>query len=149
MAWTGIAQTLRNVVRLSDHEEKEHPAVISARFVRHLLVGGTSTAFYMIGLVLLVEFVGIHAVFSAMISFLCSTVFTYTLNHLWVYRSQLGHSRSVPRFLVVIAVAFTLNTLIMFLTVNILDWWYIWGLVFATAIVPPTNFLLNYYWAFE
>jgi hypothetical protein len=37
----------------------------------------------------------------------------------------------------------------MHLAVDILVWPYLAGAVMTTAIVPPVNFVVNYFWAFR
>jgi putative flippase GtrA len=37
----------------------------------------------------------------------------------------------------------------MYLSVRVLGWWYMVGLVLSTAVVPPTNFAINYLWCFR
>lgn len=118
-------------------------------FVRHLIVGGVGTLFYMAVLTGLVEVLKQEPVSSSVMAFVCLIIYTYLFNRFWVYRATRGHGYSVPRFLIVEMVALLLNTAIMYFTVEILGWWYIGGLLSATLLLPPTNFLLNFYWAFK
>jgi putative flippase GtrA len=118
-------------------------------FVRHLIVGGIGTLFYIAGLAFLVEILNWNPVISTILSFLTLVILTYLFNHFWVYRSSRKHSYSAPRFAVVCTIGLILNAGIMYSVVEFLEWWYIWGIVVATMVVPLTNFLLNFYWAFK
>jgi putative flippase GtrA len=122
---------------------------VPGRALRHLIVGGIATLLYM-GLVSLqVELFKLHPVLATCMAFLLMEIFLYLINRLWVYQSTGGHGAAIARYLVVIAVALGLNSGIMALTVDVLGLWYVWGLIGTTLILPPTNFLLNFYWAFR
>ncbi len=117
--------------------------------MRHLLVGASGTAMYMIGVATLVELAAIDPKVAVAISYTAHAVFTYYFARTWVHGSTEQHSRTVPKFLILCAISLGLNTGIMALAVNGLELWYFWGVVATVAIVPPTNFLLSYYWVFR
>ena len=119
------------------------------RFARHLLVGGVGTLLYMGGTALFVEVFRWQPVVSSICSFLLLVTYSYSLGRFWVYETTQKHSYSIPRFLAVAIIGLVLSTTVMYLTVHVLEIWYFWGLVGATLIVPPTNFLLNFYWALK
>jgi putative flippase GtrA len=96
-----------------------------------------------------VEFLGLHPVPSVIFSFALLVVFSYTVNRLWVYAPVMGHGYAIPRFLIGVAIGFFLNAGIMYGMVEVLEVWYLWGLVGAAFVVPPVNFLVNYLWAFR
>jgi putative flippase GtrA len=120
-----------------------------SRLIRHLIAGGTGTLFYMVFVAVLVELAGMHPVTSVIICSLLLDVFIYVISRTWVYNSTMSHAYALPRFVFILIVALALNSGIMYLTVNIFELWYVWGLVFATFIVPATNYILSYYWAFR
>ena len=119
------------------------------RLIRHLIAGATGTLLYIVMVAVLVELAGVHPVISVIISSLLLDVFIYLISRTWVYNSTMSHAYAVPRFAFILLLALSLNSGIMYITVNILDLWYVWGLVIATFIVPATNYLLSYYWAFR
>lgn len=119
------------------------------RWIRHLVAGGAGTLLYMLLVAMFVELAGLHPVTSVMIAFIIMEIYTYLINRAWVYAPKEGHAYAIPRFLTVTVVALSLNTGIMYLIVESLDLWYVWGLLATTLIVPPTNFLMNYFWAFK
>ena len=122
---------------------------VGHRAVRHLIAGGIGTVLYLASAAFLVEIGGLHPITSVIVSSLLLDVYTYALSRSWVYEPTMTHSYAVPRFVFVIVLALALNAGIMHLAVNILNLWYVWGLALATLIVPTTNFLLSYYWAFR
>ena len=119
------------------------------RAIRHLVAGGLGTLIYLAGVTAQVELFAIHPVIAVVIATLLLDVYTYAISRVWVYKATRDHGYAVPRFIAILVIALALNSGIMFVTVDILDLWYVWALVAATIIVPATNFLLSYLWAFR
>lgn len=122
---------------------------IITRYIRHLIAGGIGTLFYVGFLTYFVEIFSLHPVISATVAFLLLEIYIYIAYRIWVYSPSRGHTYSIPRYIIVTSIALLLNSSLMYLTVEILQLWYLWGLVFAALIVPLTNFLISYYWAFR
>ena len=122
---------------------------IGNRAARHLVAGGIGTLLYLASVAFLVEIFKLHPVLSVVIAFIVFEVYTYASYRIWVYQSNREHGYAIPRFLFITLLTLFLNVGIMYLAVEILELWYIWGLVGTTLVVPPTNFILNYYWAFK
>jgi putative flippase GtrA len=144
---SGFRTGLRNLVSLLLFQNAR--IGVTGRALRHLIAGGIATLLYMGLVALQVELLKLHPVLATCIAFLLMEIFLYLINRRWVYESTGGHGAAIARYLVVIAVALGLNSGIMALTVDVLGLWYVWGLVGSTLIVPLTNFLLNFYWAFR
>lgn len=119
------------------------------RWFRHLIAGGTGTLFYILFTTLFVEYFSFHPVFAVFCSFILLIGIMYLINRVWVYNTSMSHSYAIPRFLTVVLISLGLNSSIMYLAVETFHLWYIYGLIMTVVIVPPTNFLLNYYWAFK
>jgi putative flippase GtrA len=100
-------------------------------------------------LALLIEVMKQDPVMSSSIGFVLTIIILYFLSYTFVFQSSNNHASAVPRFLIVALVAFCLNAGVMYLTVNVLGWWYVWGQLSAVMVVPPVNFLLNSYWTFR
>lgn len=124
-------------------------AGITNRWIRHLIAGGIGTLIYTGLIAFLVEIFLLHPVSATIISFGLLEVYLYIINRKWVHNTKTNHSYTLPRYGIVTIIALLLNAGIMFLVVEVFEWWYVLGIVCATAIVPPTNFLLNYFWAFK
>lgn len=119
------------------------------RWIRHLLAGGIGTVLYFMFTFLMVEIFHFHPVFAVLCSSLIVIIYTYLINRLWVYNSTNNHFYAIPRYIIVVLIAIGLNSGIMYVVVEVIKVWYVYGLFISIFIVPPTNFLLNYYWAFK
>jgi len=122
---------------------------ISHKAVRHLLVGGFGTVFYFAIVAALVEKLGMDPVVSVVIGFVVLHVYVYLMNRTWVYGATNKHVHALVRFGILVGISFFLNTAIMYITTEVLNSWYVWGLIFATILVPATNFVLSYFWVFR
>jgi putative flippase GtrA len=135
-------EMIESIIRGSD-------VSIFHRAFRHLVAGGIGTLIY-IGLVAAgVEILALHPVTSAVAAFIVLEIFTYAINRSWVYLASRDHHYAVPRFLIVSVVGIVLNAAIMYVIVESFGLAYGWGLLATTIVVPPTNFLLNFFWAFK
>ena len=120
-----------------------------SRFFRHLVAGGIGTLIYVTLVAILVEIFGLHPVPSVMVAVVIEVLYKYIISRGWVYQPDRTNSYTIPRFLVVVIISLLLNTGIMYFAVEIIQLWYVWGLLSTAFIVPPTNFLLNFYWTFR
>jgi putative flippase GtrA len=139
----GLTRLLRRLFFLNSN------AKIPERMFRHAVAGGAATLLYMTLVALQVEVLRMHPVLAIVTASIVMELFIYVAQRFWVYESTRHHSSAIPRFLVTIPIALGLNAGIMALVVDVLGLWYVWGLVAATLILPPTNFLLNIYWVFR
>lgn len=119
------------------------------RWIRHLIAGGSGTVLYIGMIAFFVEITDMHPVRATAISFIFIMSYIYILNRIWVYNTTGRHSRTVIRYITVASISFILNTGIMYIVVEQLEAWYGFGIIAAALIVPLTNFLLNYFWAFK
>ena len=116
---------------------------------RYVLVRSFGVIVHFSILALLIEAMKQDPVMSSSIAFVLTIIILYFLSYTFVFQSSSNHTSAVPRFLIVSLVAFCLNAGVMYLTVNVLGWWYVWGQLSAVMVVPPVNFLLNSYWTFR
>lgn len=119
------------------------------RFVFYNLAGVAGTGLYMFLMFLLVRFFGMSAVAGASISYVFLILFTYAANARFVFKDRKNAYPALIRFAAVSVIGFLLNAGIMYLTVNVLGWWYASSLLIAVAVVPAVNFLLHNYWSFK
>ena len=119
------------------------------RVVRYGFAGVFATALYSGAVFALVELMGIAAVPAAVVATLIVMVTSYTINRAWVFETNRPHVSSFTRFALASLVSIGLNTGLMYLAVHVFEWRYVGGLILATAIVPPVNFVMNYAWAFR
>jgi len=140
---------LKKILIFFDKFFFDHSVGITSRWFRHLVAGGIGTLGYMFLVAFFVEILSIYPVYATVIAFSISVLYSYIINRKWVHNATSDHGYTLPRYVVVTVNALILNAGIMYLVVEIFDWWYVMGVVCATAVVPPTNFLLNYFWAFK
>ena len=117
--------------------------------LRYGLAGLGSTAAYFLLVVLEVEFLKLDPVLSAVTAVTLITFGAYVVNRRWVFQSSRNHAAAFPRFVIATVFGIGLNTGIMYVTVHVLGWSYITGLIITSCVVPATNFVLNYLWCFR
>lgn len=121
---------------------------LSLRFVKYSLVGCICTLIYFMSVFLFVEVFGKDPVFGSSISFVIMTVISFFLNKRFTFGSDFSYDKLL-RFLVVSAIGFTLNFVIMYLIVNVFSLHYAIGELATTLVIPIINFILNNYWTFK
>jgi putative flippase GtrA len=112
------------------------------------LAGAFGTLAHYVLLVILVELLGIDVVIASMAGALLGAIINYVLNYRFTFNSRTSHRIALPKFLAVATVGFLINTLLMWLAVNLTNLHYIVGQVFTTSLVLLWNFIGNRYWTF-
>ena len=117
--------------------------------IRYAVVGASGTILYICLLKLMVD--GFHAdpVMSSALSAIPSVIATYLANYFWTFQSSNDHFVTLSRFAVISCVGLLLNVGIMYLWVDILGLWYLFGAFINVVVVALTNFLLHVYWSFR
>jgi putative flippase GtrA len=116
---------------------------------RYVVAGLLASGLYVAAVALLVEGAGIGPVAAAAAATVLVIATSYVVNRRWVFDSDRPHRSALSRFVTASALSILLNTGLMHLAVRLLGWPYLAGLLLATAVVPPTNFLLNALWCFR
>ena len=119
------------------------------RLVRFALVGVTGALVYYAFLCLLVEVAHMPVMTSTCSAFLFVSFENYFMHYLWTFRSATPHRKSLPRFLFMSAVGFSLNGVIMFVGVECFTFNYLAVQGVAVAVVVLWNFTLANYWIFR
>jgi len=120
-----------------------------ARLYRYGISGGASAATHFgVGL-LLAEVLRVRPVVASTAGFLASIVVSYALQHAWVFRSSAGHAVAGGRFLTVTAIAFTLNTAVLWLGTEVLHGPYPAVQAVALVAIPVVNYSINSRWTFR
>jgi len=117
--------------------------------LKYGIVGLLGTIVHIGVLALMVEVFQVNAVIGSIVGFVGALLCSYLLNYYWTFKSTHNHLSSFSRYLLVSLVGLGLNTLLMYVTVTILKWWYIYGQLSVILIVPATNYMLNRFWAFR
>lgn len=113
------------------------------------LIGVISTLTHVGTLVVLVEWFHLPPMLATTVGFVLAVVVSYGLNYRYTFAAEGSHARYFPKYATVSVGGFLLNTLIMYTTTHILEWWYLLGQMVTLLIVPVFNFLCNRYWTFE
>ena len=120
-----------------------------ARLVRYGISGGLSAATHFgVGLAL-ADGLGVRPVAASTAGFLTSVLVSYVLQHFWVFRSAATHVVAGGKFLTVTAVAFALNTIVLWLGTEVLAGPYPVVQAVALAAIPVVNYTLNSRWTFR
>ena len=116
---------------------------------RYAVVGGINTAVHFLVTVVLVESGLMSPVPASVAGFICALLVAYMLNRHWTFGQTDRPLERLYRFSAVSLLGLGLNTLIMYLAVDWLNWHYLIGLLLVAVVIPPLNFLLNLYWSFR
>jgi putative flippase GtrA len=122
---------------------------VIARLVRYGIAGGASAATHFgLGL-LLAAALHIRPVLASTTGFAASVLVSYALQHFWVFRSTATHVVAGPKFLTVTAVAFALNTSVLWLGTEVAAGPYPLVQGIALVLIPVVNYVLNSRWTFR
>jgi putative flippase GtrA len=127
----------------------ESTAGIVTRGIRHLIAGGIGTFLYVVFIAVFVEIFIFHPVTGATLSYILIDIYSYVVYRVWVYNSQNGHRRGIPRYIIASCISLSLNAGIMYVVAEMFDLWYGFGVAGSVVVLPLTNFLLNYYWTYR
>lgn len=118
------------------------------KFIKYSFVGCICTCIYFLSVFVLVERFQWDPVLGAALAFIIMTVASFFMNVRYTFGSSITQQKLL-RFLMVSAVGFTLNFLLMFFVVHILSFHYLVGELVTILVIPIVNFLLNNYWTFQ
>jgi putative flippase GtrA len=120
-----------------------------ARLARYGVSGGASALTHFgVGLAL-AEGLHVRPLAASTAGFVASMVVSYVLQHAWVFRSTAGHAVAGTRFLTVTAVAFGINTGILWLGTEVLRGPYPVVQGVALVAIPVVNYTINSRWTFR
>lgn len=119
------------------------------KLIKYGIVGVGGTFIHIGILTLFVEYFLCDPVISSTIGFIATVIFSYYLNYNWTFKSNKKHSVAFPRYALVSLSGLLLNTLIMFISVNVMFLWYGIGQLIAIILIPISNFTFNFYWSFR
>ncbi|MFF2157530.1 GtrA family protein [Paenibacillus chitinolyticus] len=119
-----------------------------SQFFKYGVIGIIGTAVHTGTLAFLVEIYHIKPLVASICGFIVSLVISYFLNSRFTF-SQRRNVYVFIKYCVVSLTGLFLNLVLLFLVVNILNSWYVYGQVLSIVIVPICNFTLNKVWAFK
>ncbi|MFC1622522.1 GtrA family protein [Patescibacteria group bacterium] len=120
------------------------------QFIKFCIVGTIGAIIDIGGLYLLVEFLNIHYLLAATVSFILAVINNYFLNKYWTFKnSEKKHAKQFTSFVLVSIAGLLINLSIMYIMVDILSSWYIFAKIIASIIVLFWNFLMNKHITFK
>ncbi len=119
------------------------------QFVKFTGVGFVSAIGHYGLLIALVQIAAAPAVPASAAGALLGAWINYSLNYHYTFRSTRQHRESVLRFAVVAAVGLVLNTLFMWVGVELIGAHYLLSQVVTTGLVLIWSFASNRYWTFH
>lgn len=127
------------------------------QYAKFGLVGLTATAVHISVFTLLIELLNIRPIIANVAAFSIAVFVSYWGNFYWTFKApidmEMGYRRypsnSLAKFVVVAVTGLLLNSLIVYLTVDLLSLPYGYAIILMVSIVPVIVFALNKLWAFR
>ena len=112
------------------------------QLLRYIIVGGISFVIDYGLLYLLTEFLGIHYIVSATLSFIAGLIVNYVISINWIFRHSKLSSKSAEFTIygIIGVVGLLFNNLLLFMFTDILQFHYMISKLMAAAIVLLWNF---------
>ncbi|MBU1249992.1 MAG: GtrA family protein [Actinobacteria bacterium] len=109
---------------------------------RYGVMGGLSALSHL-GTTWALVSLGLEPTIATSIGFAVSVIVSYALQRGWVFRSRRRHRETIPRFLIVVALAGATNWLVVFIGSEVLQLYFLGPQIVALIIIPVQNFVLN------
>ena len=119
------------------------------KFIGFTGVGAIATGIQYLILILLKEVAGVPAVTASASGYAISAVLNYLMKYHWVFASNARHRSAAPRYALISAIGFALNTSLMYVGTEMLSLYYLLVQVAATGLVLLWNFFANAFWTFN
>ncbi|HEX9171787.1 MAG TPA: GtrA family protein [Telluria sp.] len=111
--------------------------------------GVVATGVHYLVLVTLVSLAGVNPVVATCCGYVAGAFTSYFVNYKVTFRSKQAHGETMIKFASVAMVGFLINTLIVWVGVNLIHLHYVAAQLIATALVFGVNFALNKHWTFK
>jgi putative flippase GtrA len=119
------------------------------QFINFVGVGFVSAVGHYGLLIGLVQLAGVPAVPASAAGALLGAWINYTLNYRFTFRSTKRHREAVLKFAVIAAVGLVLNTVFMWIGVELIGAHYLLSQIVTTGLVVIWSFAGNRYWTFH
>ena len=119
------------------------------KFVKFGLVGVLNTLINWIIFAVL-NFVGVYYIIANVIAYVIATINSYIWNSRWVFKYK-GEDKkeTTTKFILLNLVGIALNTMILYLLVDLIGLNKLIALVITTVIVMVINYIVNKIWVFK
>lgn len=119
------------------------------RFIKFGLVGVLNTIINWV-LFILLNSIGVYYIISNIIAYSISTLNSYLWNSKWVFKYNGDNvNQTTFKFITLNIIGLVLNTIILFLLVDIIKLPKIIALIITTGIVMILNYFINKLWVFK
>lgn len=120
-----------------------------SKFIKFAIVGVINTLLNWI-IFFLLNSLGIYYIVSNVMAYIIATINSYLWNSKWVfgYKKGIKDSASI-KFIVLNIIGLILNTIILFILVDVFSIGKFIALVITTAIVMVINYVVNKVWVFK
>lgn len=119
------------------------------RFIKFGLVGVLNTIINWV-LFILLNSIGVYYIISNIIAYSISTLNSYLWNSKWVFKYNGDNvNQTTFKFITLNIIGLVLNTIILFLLVDIIKLPKIISLIITTGIVMILNYFINKLWVFK
>ena len=119
------------------------------QFLRFLVVGCLTAAFYAVSLYGLVAVAGLHTGVGAAGAYLTGMLVNYAGHYFWTYRTNRTHRSATTRYLVTNATFFTLNAGVMAVGPELLNIHYAILQIILVGMIALSTFTLQRLWIFR
>ncbi len=118
------------------------------QFILFAAIGAVGTGGHFLTLILLVEWAGLSAVWATTAGFIVGALINYFLNYHITFKSDKAHREAMLKFFMVALLGAGMNTLIVFVGVDLMAVHYLVVQVVASSLVLIWNFSANKFWTF-
>ena len=119
------------------------------RFIGFAGTGAIATGIQYLILIILHELFSLPAVLSSSVGYGIAAIANYLMKYHWVFGSDEHHHVAGPKYAIVSLTGLSLNTLLMYLGIELLDIHYLVAQVISTLLVLIWNFSVNSVWTFR
>ena len=121
------------------------------QLIKFVIVGAIGTLVNISVLFLLTKFFNILYLISEVIGFTLSTLSNYILNKIWTFEEniQVKIIRKYIQYFIVCLFSLILNLVVLFLLVEVFDFWYISAEFVAIMVTFAINFTGSKFWIFR
>jgi putative flippase GtrA len=114
-----------------------------------LAAGAMSTAVQYLVLWGCVEANWLAAPLASGLGYALGAAIHYCLSYFFIFNSNRAHTQSIRRFVIMVAIGWTLTVSLMLLFNKKLDWYYWPAQLLTTLLVLFWNFLVSRWWVFK
>lgn len=128
---------------VGSHRETFHSAL------RFVVVAAVGYALNLLVFTLAVEWLHVAYAVAATIALIAVLINNFLLHSRWTFQQHMmNHRQQIPKFIVVSAVAFTVNLVMLHVFIPLVAWPTL-AQALALAVATPINFLGNRFWTFR